>query len=168
LIALIIFHQGKIMSIAPTISIILFIAIALVLVILFILISKQTQKIVNIEQKQNNLSLLCENLQQVITQYIDNNQQPNIIEELTQKVTQQQSTTATKLATIDQQISDATEQITTLANEVDILINQQPEDKLYSRALKLAELGAGVEEISESCEIPIAEAEMLLAVHKKK
>ncbi len=155
------------MTIAPTISIILFIAIALVLVILFILISKQSKKIVNIEQKQNNLSLLCESLQQVVTQYIDNNQQQNIIEELTQKVTQQQSTTKTRLATIDQQINDATEQITTLANEVEILINQQPEDKLYSRALKLAELGADVEEISENCEIPIAEAEMLLAVHHK-
>jgi len=156
------------MTLAPTISIILFIAIALVLVILFILISKQSQKIVNIEQKQNDLSLLCESLQQVVTQYIDNNQQQNVIEELAQKVTQQQSMTKTKLATIDQQISDATEQITTLANEVEILINQQPEDKLYSRALKLAELGADVEEISENCEIPIAEAEMLLAVHKKK
>ena len=112
------------MTIAPTISIILFIAIALVLVILFILFSKQSKKIVNIEQKQNDLSLLCESLQQVITQYTDNNQQQNVIEELTQKVIQQQSTTKAKLATIDQQISAATDQITSLANEVKILINQ--------------------------------------------
>lgn len=44
---------------------------------------------------------------------------------------------------------------------------QQPEDKLYSRALKMAKLGADVDEIVQECEIPRAEAEMLLAVHHK-
>jgi len=46
--------------------------------------------------------------------------------------------------------------------------NQQPEDKLYTRALKLVELGADVEEIITTCEIPKAEAEMLMSVHRKK
>ncbi|WP_274053611.1 DUF2802 domain-containing protein [Thalassomonas haliotis] len=45
---------------------------------------------------------------------------------------------------------------------------QQPEDKLYSRAYKLAELGADVEEIINECDLPRAEAEMLLSVYKKK
>lgn len=51
---------------------------------------------------------------------------------------------------------------------LELLQNQQPEDKLYSRALKLVQLGADVEEIIRECDIPRAEAEMLIAVHNKK
>ena len=46
--------------------------------------------------------------------------------------------------------------------------NQQPQDKLYSRAFKLVELGADIEEVVRECDIPRAEAEMLLSVHKNK
>jgi hypothetical protein len=48
------------------------------------------------------------------------------------------------------------------------LQNQQPQDKLYSRAFKLVELGADIEEIVRECDIPLAEAEMLMSVHKNK
>jgi len=51
---------------------------------------------------------------------------------------------------------------------LDQLQNQQPQDKLYSRAFKLVELGAGVEEVVRECEIPLAEAEMLISVHRNK
>ena len=51
---------------------------------------------------------------------------------------------------------------------LEALQTQQPEDKLYSRALKLVKLGADVEEVIRECDIPRAEAEMLLAVHNKK
>jgi len=47
-------------------------------------------------------------------------------------------------------------------------LDQQPEDKFYSRAYKLAAMGAGLDEIMQECELPRAEAEMLLAVYKKK
>jgi len=46
--------------------------------------------------------------------------------------------------------------------------NQQPQDKLYSRAFKLVELGADIDEVVRECDIPRAEAEMLLSVHKNK
>ena len=45
---------------------------------------------------------------------------------------------------------------------------QQPEDKLYSRAFKLAALGADIEEIMTECELPHAEAEMLLSLYQQK
>ena len=48
------------------------------------------------------------------------------------------------------------------------LQDQQPEDKLYSRAFKLVELGAPIEEIIKECEIPRAEAEMLISIHQKQ
>lgn len=47
-------------------------------------------------------------------------------------------------------------------------VDQQPEDKLYSRAYKLAALGADLHEIMTECDLPRVEAEMLLAVYTKK
>lgn len=51
--------------------------------------------------------------------------------------------------------------------EIKIDLAQAPEDKLYSRASKLVELGADIHEIMKECDIPRAEAEMLLAIHRK-
>jgi len=46
--------------------------------------------------------------------------------------------------------------------------SQQPEDKLYSRAQKMVLLGADVEELVAECDLPTAEAEMLVALHNRK
>ena len=48
------------------------------------------------------------------------------------------------------------------------LQSQQPEDKLYIRAQKMVALGADVEEVIRECDIPKAEAEMLVAMHQKQ
>jgi uncharacterized membrane protein len=45
---------------------------------------------------------------------------------------------------------------------------QQPEDKLYSRAQKMVLLGADVDELVVECDLPKAEAEILVALHNKK
>lgn len=42
---------------------------------------------------------------------------------------------------------------------------QDPEAKLYNRAVKLLEQGAGLDEIMEACELPRAEAELLMRIH---
>jgi hypothetical protein len=42
-----------------------------------------------------------------------------------------------------------------------------PESKLYSRAIKMIELGAELEEVMRECEIPRAEAELLFNLHHK-
>ena len=44
---------------------------------------------------------------------------------------------------------------------------QQPEDKLYSRAQKMVKLGADVDELVRECDLPYAEAEILIAMHKR-
>jgi len=53
-----------------------------------------------------------------------------------------------------------------IEQQVKQFIDHQPEDKLYTRAFKLAAKGADVKEIIIDCELPRAEAEMLLAVYK--
>ncbi|MDX2319283.1 MAG: DUF2802 domain-containing protein [Moritella sp.] len=44
---------------------------------------------------------------------------------------------------------------------------QDPDSRFYTRAVKLVELGASLEEIMRECELPRAEAELLLNFHKK-
>jgi hypothetical protein len=41
-----------------------------------------------------------------------------------------------------------------------------PESKLYSRAMKMVQLGAPLEEVMRECELPRAEAELLYNLHK--
>jgi len=43
-----------------------------------------------------------------------------------------------------------------------------PESKIYSRAMKMVELGADLEEIIRECELPRAEAELLFNLHQQK
>ncbi|MFT4926566.1 MAG: hypothetical protein ACI8WB_002664 [Phenylobacterium sp.] len=44
----------------------------------------------------------------------------------------------------------------------------EPESRLYSRAQKMVELGANVEEIVRECELPLAEAELLVSLHRSE
>ena len=45
---------------------------------------------------------------------------------------------------------------------------QDPDAKLYNRAVKLLEQGAGLDEIMEACELPRAEAELLMRIHGRR
>lgn len=63
----------------------------------------------------------------------------------------------------------------TLAAELEQLSEHQqkiqlfdPESKLYSRAMKMVQLGAGLDEIMQECELPRAEAELLLNLHRQQ
>ena len=68
-----------------------------------------------------------------------------------------------------QQISEA---LHAVAAEVNQLMEQtqkiemfDPESKLYSRAMKMVQLGASLDEIIRECELPRAEAELLFNLH---
>ncbi|MFO6421888.1 DUF2802 domain-containing protein [Motilimonas sp. KMU-193] len=47
------------------------------------------------------------------------------------------------------------------------IVDLAPENKLYSRAVKMVALGAGLEELMHECELPKAEAELLIRLHGK-
>ena len=69
---------------------------------------------------------------------------------------------------IEHRIKTLQNKISAMNDSIAVLSEQQPQDKLYSRASKLAALGADVEEIMRECELPRAEVEMLLSVYNKK
>lgn len=50
---------------------------------------------------------------------------------------------------------------------IDETSQQDPQSRLYSRAMKMVSLGAGVDELVAECELPKAEAELLLRLHGK-
>lgn len=65
-------------------------------------------------------------------------------------------------------IDDALDALAQQLAQVKEAAEQDPEARLYQRAAKLVATGATVEELMEACELPRAEAELLLAVHQRK
>ena len=64
-------------------------------------------------------------------------------------------------------VTEVEKAILAVAERQQELSQQDPERKLYSRAAKMVELGAGIEEIMAECEIPKAEAELLISLRAK-
>lgn len=60
------------------------------------------------------------------------------------------------------------DQLLQLQQQQDAIALSDPESKIYSRAMKMVELGADLEEIIRECELPRAEAELLYNLHQQK
>ncbi|MBH0056433.1 DUF2802 domain-containing protein [Pseudoalteromonas sp. SWXJZ94C] len=103
---------------------------------------------------------------------------------------------ANELASVMQQLKDTSEQTHILRSEISELrtgllsigkrvleveqqnqdlVQQQaaqkyddPDAKIYSRAVKMVGLGADLDEVIRECELPRAEAELLFSLHKQK
>ena len=94
--------------------------------------------------------------------------QQKLIEKESGKFATQGLETAQVIKQMEYRFKMLQEQMISQKESLEQYQNQEPEDKLYTRALKLVELGADIDEIMKSCDIPRAEAEMLMAVHQKK
>lgn len=46
-------------------------------------------------------------------------------------------------------------------------VQTDPQSKLYGHAMKMVELGASIDEIIDECDLPRAEAELLVSLHSK-
>lgn len=68
---------------------------------------------------------------------------------------------------LEHRIKGQQDSISNLTQKLALLDEQQPQDKFYHRASKLAAKGASAEEIMVECELPRAEVEMLLAIYKQ-
>lgn len=69
---------------------------------------------------------------------------------------------------LEHRIKIVNQQLKNQNETIEQLKLQQPEDKLYSRAQKLVLLGADVAELMAECDLPQAEAEMLVTLHQRK
>lgn len=72
----------------------------------------------------------------------------------------------------EQQLLDALAQhqshIATLLEQQQDIQLFDPDSRIYSRAMKMVQLGAGLDEIMRECELPRAEAELLLNLHRQQ
>lgn len=64
-------------------------------------------------------------------------------------------------------VSEIEKRLTKQSDLIDEASQQDPQAKLYSRAVKMIALGAGIAELMQECELPKAEVELLLRLHKK-
>jgi septal ring factor EnvC (AmiA/AmiB activator) len=64
-------------------------------------------------------------------------------------------------------VTEIEKKLTKQSDLIDEASQQDPQAKLYSRAVKMIALGAGIEELMQECELPKAEVELLLRLHKK-
>jgi len=147
---------------ANLISLIAFAIVMLVAMLLLVLKNRFAQQIDDLQQQLHSQELQLIELQNLLAQsqsQLDINQQ---------HCTESQRENEQVSKQLEHRIKVTQEQFNSQFQSVEQLLHQQPEDKLYTRAQKLVELGADIAEIMRECEIPKAEAEMLLAVHRKK
>ncbi|CAM5185010.1 DUF2802 domain-containing protein [Alishewanella longhuensis] len=69
---------------------------------------------------------------------------------------------------LQEQYQRLMQQVLALQEQQDAIALSDPESKIYSRAMKMVELGADLEEIIRECELPRAEAELLYHLHQQK
>lgn len=67
---------------------------------------------------------------------------------------------------MSQKLADMSQHLEVLADRQGELAMQDPDGRLYSRASKMVELGADVNELMQECDLPKAEAELLLRLQK--
>ena len=73
-----------------------------------------------------------------------------------------------RVLTLENELQQLQGAYTELAEQQQALSLTDPESKIYTRAMKMVQLGADLEEIMRECELPRAEAELLFNLHQAK
>jgi septal ring factor EnvC (AmiA/AmiB activator) len=121
------------------------------------------------------LILVCLGLIFMLSKRLSSNQQN--IHHLKHALKESRDQTAilrSEIAEVRSSLMNMGKRIVACENYVKELAQQQaaqkyddPDAKIYSRAVKMIELGADLEEIMKECELPRAEAELLMSLHQK-
>lgn len=69
---------------------------------------------------------------------------------------------------LEHRIKVLQERANNMDDQIQNILQEVPENKLYQRAQKMVQLGADIDEIIRECELPQAEAEILLSMYKKQ
>lgn len=79
----------------------------------------------------------------------------------------QQNEDQTRVMVVTRHLSNIEEKQNDLETQIRDVKLQDPSMRLYQRAAELVKQGATMEEVMQACDIPRAEAEMLITVHRK-
>ncbi|QXO18163.1 MULTISPECIES: DUF2802 domain-containing protein [Vibrio] len=84
-----------------------------------------------------------------------------------QKANKQALEVRSVMVGLGQQVSEQQDIILHLSERLKELENADTDGRMYSRASKMVKLGADINELIEECELPKAEAELMLSLQKK-
>jgi len=146
----------------PIIATVALVMSILCLVIIFVLLTRYKAKLAVYESQSQTHELLVNSLQST-------NDNLNVtVHELS--IQQEKSLTENTLVSkqLEHRIKALQSQLHTQQDLISQLQTDQGDNKFYSRAIKLAKIGADIEEIVAECELPHAEVEMLISVYQNK
>ena len=83
------------------------------------------------------------------------------------RIAHQQNEDQTRTVVVTRHLKAIEEQQTQLENQMREVKLQDPAMRLYQRAAEMAKSGASIDEIMQACDIPPAEAELLVSMHKR-
>ncbi len=63
-------------------------------------------------------------------------------------------------------VTSLEDDIATLAKQIKTVSEQDPDSRLYQRAAEMLQAGASMEEVMHSCDLPAAEVQLLMNIHK--
>lgn len=140
-----------------------FIAIALILYILILFNNKKN------DARFNALEVQIESYEFIISELKAASEQQQIKREEKDSALQAWQLEHQQISQqLEHRIKVLQEKLSQTNDVIEQIQQQQPEDKLYSRAQKMVKLGADVDELVRECDLPHAEAEILIAMHKRK
>lgn len=118
--------------------------------------------------QQQQIKQLAQRIAEIPTQQLDHSSE---IEELRsgvigvgQRILQLEHILQT-IERNQQALASELEQVTEHQQKIQLF---DPDSRLYSRAVKMVQLGAGLEEVMRECELPRAEAELLINLHRQQ
>lgn len=135
--------------------------IILCLSVIFILAFNQlSRKLANKQTDLDSLKLKVDELAEQVTVYENiTNRQQQQISELSSNLT----TCFSPLENLENRIEEVASIIQLVQSDMS---SESVEQKLYGRAKKMIEMGADINELVAECEIPRAEAELLISLYK--
>lgn len=143
----------------PAINSIIILCLTVICILAFNQISRR------LADKQTNLDLLKVKIDAL-------NEQVSVYENITNRQQQQISELSRNLTTCFSPLENLEKRIEEVASVVQLVqseINSEStEQKLYGRAKKMIEMGADINELVVECEIPRAEAELLISLYKSQ
>lgn len=143
-------------------------AILLLSVVMAFVASRQSKKLLAVInenaaaswQQQQNLEQLRQQVEQQAQQLKRAHQD---VEELRSTVIG----VGQRVLSLESHLGQGMQQVAELAEQQKSMHLFDPESKIYSRAMKMVQLGSSMEEIMLECELPQAEAELLFNLHKQ-
>ncbi len=141
----------------PAINSIIVLSISLIIILAF---NQLLRKVARADSKIDELKTQLGELSEQVVIY------ENITHRQQQQLTELNKTLTacfSPIEDLEKQIEQVDSKVQLIQSEIDSESNEQ---KLYGRAKKMIEMGADIEELISECEVPRAEAELLLSLYR--